>query len=88
MSQWLTKAKRSDVSALYSRKAAGLMPRLTAEQRAQLPELLSQSPEAYGFRGDPWNRERVVTVVKREFGVSYSLQQIGRLLRACGWTAQ
>ncbi len=88
VSQWLSKARQDGVSALHSRKAAGPTPRLTAEQRAQLPELLSRGSEAYGFRGDLWTRERVATVVKREFDVSYSLQQIGRLLRACGWTAQ
>lgn len=39
---------------------------------------------------DLWTRcrERVATVVQREFDVRYSLQQIGRLLQACGWTAQ
>lgn len=88
VSQWLSKARQEGVGALHSRKAAGPTPRLTTAQRAQLPELLSRGSEAYGFRGDLWTRERVATVVKREFGVSYSLQQIGRLLRACGWTAQ
>jgi transposase len=88
VSQWLTKARQEGVSALHSRKAAGPPPRLTAEQRAQLPELLRRGSEAYGFRGDLWTRERVAAVVQREFGVSYSLQQIGRLLRACGWTVQ
>ncbi len=88
VSQWLNKARQEGVGALHSRKAAGPTPRLTAEQRAQLPELLSRGSEAYGFRGDLWTRARVATVVQRTFGVRYSLQQIGRLLRACGWTPQ
>ncbi len=88
VSQWLSKAKQGGVSALHSRKAAGPTPRLTAEQRARLPVLLSRGSEAYGFRGELWTRERVAIVVQREFGVRYSLQQIGRLLQACGWTPQ
>jgi transposase len=88
VSQWLARAKQTGVSALYSRKAAGPTPRLTAGQRAQIPALLSQGAESYGFRGDLWTRERVAMVVQREFGVKYSPQHIGRLLRACGWTPQ
>ncbi len=88
VSQWFSKARQDGVKALRSRKAAGPTPRLTAEQRARLPELLSRGSEAYGFRGELWTRERVAIVVQREFGVRYSLQQIGRLLRACGWTPQ
>ena len=88
VSQWLTRAKQLGASALYRRKAAGPTPRLTVEQRARLPELLSRGSEAYGFRGDLWTRKRVATVVRREFGVTYSPQHIGRLLRACGWTLQ
>lgn len=88
MSQWLTRAKQAGVEALNSRKAAGPQPRLNAKQRAQIPELLRRGAESYGFRGDLWTRDRVAEVVRREFGVSYTPQHIGRLLRACGWTVQ
>lgn len=88
VSQWITRARQAGVSALYSRRAAGPTPRLTAEQRTQLPTLLSQGAESYGFRGDLWTRERVARVVQREFGVHYSAQHIGRLLRQIGWTPQ
>ena len=88
VSQWLTRARQAGVGALNSRKAAGPQPRLTAEQRAQIPELLRRGAESYGFRGDLWTRERVAEVVRREFGVRYTPQHIGLLLRACGWTVQ
>lgn len=53
-----------------------------------LPELLKRGPEAFGFRGDVWTRERVATVIRREFGVSYHPGHVGRLLKALKWTRQ
>jgi transposase len=81
VSQWLTRAEREGRQALRRRKPPGAKPRLTLEQKAQIPELLKQGPEAFGFRGDVWTRERVATVIHREFGVSYHPVHIGRILR-------
>jgi transposase len=88
VSQWLKRAKEGGPSALRRRKAPGAKPRLTPEQKAQIPELLKRGPEAYGFRGDVWTRERVGTVIHREFGVSYSQVHVGRILKELGWTRQ
>jgi transposase len=88
ISQWLKRVRQGGVAALYRRKAAGAKPRLTAEQRERLPELLTRGAEAYGFRGDIWTRGRVAEVIWREFGVRYTPTHVGRILRACGWTLQ
>ena len=88
VSQWLTRANEHGVEALRRRKAPGAKPQLTPEQKAQIPELLKQGPEAFGFRGDVWTRDRVATVIHREFGVSYHPVHVGRILKALGWTRQ
>jgi transposase len=88
VSQWLKRAKEGGPIALRRRKAPGARPRLTPKQKAQIPELLKRGPEAFGFRGDVWTRERVRTVVRREFGISYSQVHIGRMLKELGWTRQ
>jgi transposase len=88
VSQWLTRAKEHGVEALRRRKAPGAKPRLTPEQKAQIPEWLKQGPEAFGFRGEVWTRERVATVIRRKFGVSYHPVHVGRMLKALGWTRQ
>jgi len=88
ISQWLKRARHGGVAALYRRKAAGAKRRLSTEQLARLPELLTRGAEAYGFRGDIWTRGRVVEVIWREFGVRYTPTHVGRILRACGWTLQ
>ena len=88
ISQWVKKAKVGGVEALYQRKGGGPKPRLTSEQLAQLPDLLKLGSEAYGFQGDVWTRARVGVVIKQQFGVSFSLSHIGRLLKQVGWTRQ
>lgn len=88
VSQWISKAKAHGVKALYSRKGGGPKPRLSDEQLARLPKLLEKGPGAYGFRGDVWTRPRVATVIEREFGVTYTPQHIGNLLRKIDWSRQ
>lgn len=78
--------RRAD--ALRKRSSPGAPRRLTAEQLAHLPELLTRGAEAYGFRGDLWTRARVAVVIKQEFGVSYHKDHIGRLLAQIGWSVQ
>jgi transposase len=88
VSQWMTRAKAGGVRALRRRPAPGPTPKLTAEQRAQLPTLLARGAEAFGFRGEVWTAGRVTTLIKREFGVRYHPNHVGKLLRAAGWSAQ
>jgi transposase len=88
VSQWLARAKAEGPQSLRRRTAPGAKPRLTAKQKAQIPELLKRGPEAFGFRGDVWTRERVATVIRREFGVSYHPVHVGRILKALRWTRQ
>src|SRR3569623_1922791 len=68
---WLERSRAGGAQALAHRMPPGSAPRLSAEQRAQLPTLLSYGAEAYGFLGDVWTSQRVATVIKREFGVVY-----------------
>jgi transposase len=88
VSQWMGRAKGGGAEALHRRPAPGPTPKLTAEQRAQLPSLLGRGAEAFGFRGEVWTARRVATVIRREFGVRYHPNHVGKLLRAAGWSPQ
>lgn len=88
VSQWLTKAREEGVEGLHKRKGGGPKPRLTSEQLAELPKLLSQGAEAHGFRGEVWTRARVREVIKQAFGVQYSLSHVARLLAKLRWSRQ
>lgn len=88
VSQWIKRARAGGVAALRKRPRSGAPPKLTHQQRERLPEILRRGAPAYGFVGDVWTQERVAAVIKREFGVSYHVDHIGRLLRAIGWSVQ
>src|SRR3954470_12077907 len=68
VSQWMRRGRAGGVEALKRRPRPGAGPKLTAEQRAQIPVLLAQGAEAFGLRGDVWTAKRVATVIRREFG--------------------
>ena len=88
VSKWLSRARRSGSAALRRKKAAGPATRLTSAQRAQLPALLNQGAEAFGFRGAVWTRARVAELIRQTFGVSYHVGHISRILKAIGWSRQ
>ncbi len=71
ISQWVKRARAGGVASLRHRKPPGARPRLTPEQRAQLPGLLAQGAEAFGFRGDIWTQPRVTEVIRRQFQVPF-----------------
>lgn len=86
--QWLKRRQEGGAEALRTRPQPGPTPRLTAEQQAQLPELLARGAEAFGFRGDVWTTRRVADVIWRTFGVRYHPDYVGHLLREAGWSRQ
>jgi len=88
VSQWLKRGREQGVEALNAHPPKGVTPRLTAEQKAQIPELLAEGAEAYGFRGDVWTASRVAQVIARTFGVHYHRDHVGRLMREAGWSRQ
>jgi transposase len=88
VSQWLARARQVGTAALHECPRSGRPPRLSSAQQAQVPALLRRGAAAFGFRGDRWTRERVATVIQREFGVRYDPAHVSRLLQHWGWTRQ
>jgi transposase len=88
VSQWMTRARQGGSEALRHRPPPGAPRRLSAEQLAQLPELLHRGPEAYGFRGQLWTRGRIAAVIQLTFGVSYHPRHVGRVCQMIRWSPQ
>ncbi len=88
VSQWLKKAREGGAAALQVRIPPGPTPKLTAAQKAELPRLLEQGAEAYGFLGEVWTTKRVARLIQEVFGVQYHPAHVSRLLRAIGWSVQ
>jgi transposase len=88
VSQWLKRGRAGGVEALKAHPPKGVSARLSAEQKAQIPDLLAKGAEAYGFRGDVWTASRVAKVIAQTFGVRYHRDHVGRLMREAGWSRQ
>jgi len=88
VSQWLKAARAGGREALRRRPRGRQAPKLTAEQRGELPQVLAKGAESYGFIGDVWTTARVAAVIRREFGVRHHPAHVSRILRAIGWTVQ
>lgn len=88
VSQWLKRLRTGGKEALRAQPPPGPTPRLSPDQRAQLPALLAWGAEAFGFLGDVWTAKRVAAVIEQEYGVRYHPDHVGRLLREVGWSVQ
>ena len=88
VSRWMKRVAQEGEEGLHARPHKGATPRLTTEEKAQLPEFLSLGAEAYGFRGAVWTCERVAAVIRWVFAVSYHKDHVGRLLKEIHWTPQ
>ena len=88
VSQVLKAAGDIGCEAVRTRKASGASPKLSADQRRQVLDWLSQGAEAFGFAGDVWTSERIADLIARQLGVHYHPHHIPKLLRAWGWSPQ
>ena len=88
VSQWLTAGREGGREALRRRPRGHSAAKLTAEQRAELPDLLAKGAEAYGFIGEVWTTARVAEVIRRKFGVRHHPAHVSRILKAMHWTVQ
>jgi transposase len=88
VSQWLARARAEGAQALNRRTSPGAPPKLSPQQKAQLPLLLRRGAPAFGFTGDVWTAARVATVIEDQWQVRYHPGYVAQLLHACGWSRQ
>lgn len=88
VSQWMRRGREGGIAGLKRRPRPGPAPKLTDEQRAQVPALLVRGAESFGFRGEVWTAKRVTAVIRKAFGVRYHPNHRGTVLRAAGWSVQ
>ena len=88
VSHWIRKMETEGIQSLCAHPHTGRPADLSREQKELIPDFLSHSAEAYGFRGDIWTCRRVKKVIEWEFGVSYHRSHVARLLKELRWTPQ
>ncbi len=86
---WLKAHREQGPDALKVTKAPGPEPKLTARQMAQLRgTIMGKDPRQFELDFALWTRDLVREVIKRKFGVSYTVQGVGKLLRRLGLSPQ
>ncbi|WSP86523.1 winged helix-turn-helix domain-containing protein [Streptomyces sp. NBC_01235] len=53
-----------------------------------LETVLNAGPAASGWSDQRWTLARIAEIVRRRFGVAYTLARLGLLLHRIGWSVQ
>src|SRR5262245_24004532 len=86
---WLKLRREAGSAALKVKKAAGREPKLSDRQLAQLRGwIVGADPRQLQFKSGLWTREMVGELIKRKFGVEFTPQWVGQLLRRMGLSPQ
>jgi transposase len=75
-------------AALASRGAGGARCKLTPARLRELEALLDAGPAVWGWEDQCWTLARIAELVRRRFGVDYTLAGLDLLLHRIGWSVQ
>jgi transposase len=84
VSRWTSKQRLLGDEALKKSARIGRSPELTAEQRELLKNLLSRSPQHFGYGGRSWTCPRVARLIESQFGVVYHPGHVWKVLTSLG----
>jgi len=86
--RWRDMRRRRGQRVFEVRFSPGRPPKLTRTQRRQLTRLLLKGSMAHGYRTELWTCARIAELIRKQFGVQYHRDHIGRLMRSLGWSSQ
>jgi len=86
--RWRDAYKRAGKDGLRAKRHPGAKPKLAAQDRLELAELLLKGPPAHGYPTDLWTLPRVAELIEKHFGVRYHPGHVWHLLRGMGWSCQ
>jgi len=82
--RWAHRFRAEGVPGLQDRRAENGEPKVDADLRQALAEMLKHPPTHYGWQRPNWTRELMARQLAVETGVSVSVTTIDRMLRALG----
>lgn len=86
--RWRNAWRRRGANALKVGVSPGRPVKLNATQRRRLLWLLLKGPLEHGYNTNVWTTTRIADVIRREFGVSYHRDHVGRLMHSLKWSHQ
>lgn len=85
---WQKKYRGGGLAELSTKMASGRKKLLTDGQMLQLSGWLRMNPRQLGFDSGLWTRKIVRDLIKREFGIDYTMQNTGKVLKRLGFSPQ
>ena len=85
---WVKKFLLYGVRGLTSKKSPGRPPKLTSAQKRELGRCIDDGPAKAGFIGNCWRSPMVQELIRKRFGVVYSVYYIAALLKNIGFSYQ
>ena len=86
--RWRDAWRRRGADALKVGASPGRPLKLKPAQQRRLLRLLLKGPLAHGYHTNVWTTARIAEVIRREFGVSYHRDHVGRLMHGLNWSHQ
>ena len=89
VNRWRRALAAGGRQALVSKGPGGARCKLTPAQLRELETVLDAGPAAWGWDEDQcWTLARIAGLVRRRFGVCYTLAGLDLLLHRIGWSVQ
>lgn len=86
--RWQQSYRSEGTRGLRPKKSPGRRPLLDERQKERLVRLLVQGPLEAGYTTNLWTLRRISALIRREFGVKYTIANVWKLMRALGWSCQ
>jgi len=86
--QWRREWRAGGDAALASKGPGGSPCKLDDGQLARLRNALDAGPAVHGWRDQRWTLARVAQLIRKLFGVSYTLRGVSFLLHRIGFSPQ
>ena len=88
MRDWLQAFLLEGVASLFYRSPIGRPPKLTADQRQQLQQMVAAGPEAAGYTSACWTSAMIADLIRLRFKVDYNPRYVCHLLWNLGFSFQ
>lgn len=85
---WLARYRKSGRSGIAARPAPGAPKKLQEKDLRRLEKKILKGAKAAGFPNDLWTCARIRDLIKKEFGVDYHFNHVGKILARMGWSPQ
>ena len=86
VSQWANRIKSTQ--NLSRRHASGQPPKLNPIRQQQLKRIILRGAQAAGFASERWTLKRICQVIEKQFGVTYHISSVARIMKGMGLTPQ